>query len=207
MKYQSKYSICRLNTVPQMSHCRWETANSVWKQENVRGLYRKRKLNKARVRKIRCLWNWWETNKMCGWKRPSYGRKNKKNHLTGKQGETSETLKSAGKRALRRRHINRVYPRASERATAGEEDKKEGKERSTAALPSSGVQIWQAFSFLFLSFFSREEKKNYEKPSFMPPLKGGIRRRHSEWKTQTFLYTSCAFTCQSAAIKRLPHGQ
>lgn len=86
------------------------------------------------------------------------------------------------------------------RQKAGQE---EGEKQRTAALPSSGVQIWQAFRFSFF-FFS---KKNPWKALFQARTERGIRQRRSEWKKQTFLYTSCAFTCQSAAIKLLPHGQ
>lgn len=50
-------------------------------------------------------------------------------------------------------------------------------------------------------------KKNLWKALFQAWTERGIRQRHTEWKTQAFLYTSCAFTCQSVAIKLLPHGQ
>lgn len=79
-------------------------------------------------------------------------------------------------------------------------DKRWGK-NLLAALSGSGVQIWQAFRFRF------SKKKLWKAPFFKPGLLVGIRQRSSEWKTETFLYTSCAFTCQSAAIKLLPHGQ
>lgn len=119
------------------------------------------------------------------------------------QGKRGETLKSAGVRALRGRDIKRVYPRASERR---QERRTRRKARSEAPLhfQVQECRFDKHLVFFFFLFFleKKKKKKTYEKPSFMPRLKGGIRRRQSEWKTQTFLYTSCAFTCQSAAIKR-----
>lgn len=90
----------------------------------------------------------------------------------------------------------RARPRQTERRTRG---KARGKE-----LLHFQVQECRFDKRLGFLFFSKE---GLWKALFQAWTERGIRQRHSEWKTQTFLYTSCAFTCQSAAIKLLPHGQ
>lgn len=103
--------------------------------------------------------------------------------------------------STKRKNINRVYDRASEwrRERATEADRKED-ERKAKSNSVQECRFDKHLGFLF-------SKMNLWKALFQAWTERGIRQRHSGWKTQTFLYTSCAFTCQSAAIKLLPHGQ